>query len=181
MKIPALKSNRLLLRALQPEDAPAIEAQFSEPMANPGLARALHPDGKGHAAAWISAQATGTRGIALAITEGDRFLGTIGLEPSTIRSIGIFAPTIGYWLGAPFWGKGFMQEAVRCLLDWYLPFEPTERIGTSVFEANTRSLKVLEKLGFREVGRGSTYSQLLGKELPDIKLELTAQRYYEAI
>ncbi|WP_316861970.1 GNAT family N-acetyltransferase [uncultured Cohaesibacter sp.] len=181
MRMPSLKSDRLVLRPLLPKDVPAIEDHLSNYDVSCYLGRVPHPYAKGNAIEWIEAQSRGTVGINMAITQNDTLIGTVGLKASTEKDIGVFAPTIGYWLGAPFWGKGIMKEAVRCLLEWYLPKEPTERICASVMEKNARSLNVLTKLGFAETGKGAIYSKILDRDVPAIFLELTAQRYYETI
>ena len=181
MWFPSLKSERLVLRPLQLKDVAAIEDHLSNLDVSSYLGRIPHPYKKGNAIDWIEAQTRGTVGINMAITQNDNLIGTVGLKPSTEKDIGIFAPTIGYWLGAPFWGKGIMKEAVRCLLEWYMPNEPTERICASVMKKNARSLNVLTKLGFAEIGDGTIYSKILDQDVPAIFLELTAQRYYETI
>ena len=122
-------------------------------------------------------QAMGVAGFNLAITLDDTLIGVIGFKASSERDIGIFAPTIGYWLAPPLWGKGIMQEAARRLLDWYLPKEPTERICAAAYEDNKPSLKILSNLGFREVARCETFSQVRGEQVSQIEMELTAERY----
>ncbi len=55
---------------------------------------------------------------------------------------------IGYWLGEPFWNKGYMTDAVR--LACYLSFHYLDAIKTAagVFVGNTGSKRALEKNGF---------------------------------
>ena len=55
---------------------------------------------------------------------------------------------IGYWLGVPYWNKGYMTEAVRLIC--YLSFKQFDaaRVYATVFVGNTGSRRVLEKNGF---------------------------------
>jgi ribosomal-protein-alanine N-acetyltransferase len=55
---------------------------------------------------------------------------------------------IGYWLGVPYWNKGYMTEAVRLVC--YSSFELLDaaRAYATVFTNNMASRKVLEKNGF---------------------------------
>jgi len=55
---------------------------------------------------------------------------------------------IGYWLGVPYWNKGYMTEAVRLVC--YLSFKHLDaaRAYATVFAGNNGSRKVLEKNGF---------------------------------
>ena len=177
---PNLKSERLLLRPLEKSDAPSIEGICSQRAVSENLARVPYPYPKGSATDWLDREARGLSGINMAITHETDLIGLVGIKPSSERSVGDFVPAIGYWLDLPFWGKGYMKEAVSRLLDWYLPCEPTERIRASVFEDNSRSLNVLQKLGFCEIGRDEGYSAARGCKVPQIDLELTARHYYEA-
>ncbi|PLW76419.1 GNAT family N-acetyltransferase [Cohaesibacter celericrescens] len=179
MHYPTLNSERLVLRPPHPEDARPIEQYVSATSVNGCLIERPHPFPKGGALNWIEAQAKGVAGLNLAITHDNTFVGVIGIKASSEKTLGVFAPTIGYWLAPPFWGKGFMQEAARRLLDWYMPHEPTEKMCAAAFEDNERSLSVLSKLGFREVDRNLAFSPARGHEVPQIKMELTAERYRE--
>ena len=55
---------------------------------------------------------------------------------------------IGYWLGFPFWNKGYMTDALRLMC--YLGFEHlgVVRISAAIFKGNIRSRRVLENNGF---------------------------------
>lgn len=64
---------------------------------------------------------------------------------------------IGYWIGRPFWGQGFMTEACAALLT-----EADETLGSEdrvagVFTDNPGSIRVLEKLGFKRYGEPEHY------------------------
>lgn len=181
MRRPSLQSERLILRPLDMSDAPSIEAICSQRAVSENLANVPYPYPEGGAEDWLDREAKGLAGINMAITHEGDLIGLIGIKASSERTIGDFVPSIGYWLDLPFWGKGYMQEAVTRLLDWYLPHEPTERIRAAVFEDNSRSLSVLQKLGFCEIGRDEGYSIARGTSTPQINLELTANRYKEAM
>lgn len=55
---------------------------------------------------------------------------------------------LGYWLGQPFWGRGYMPEAARELL-WH-GFEELgmTTIWCGYYDGNVKSKRVQEKLGF---------------------------------
>jgi RimJ/RimL family protein N-acetyltransferase len=64
---------------------------------------------------------------------------------------------IGYWIGRPYWGQGFMTEACSALLT-----EADEALGcedrvAGVFTDNPGSARVLEKLGFERCGQPEYY------------------------
>ena len=75
-------------------------------------------------------------------------------QPGIIGCIDIRFPRhpqqvdIGYWLGEPFWDKGYMTDAVRlaCYLSFY--YHDAVKTAAGVFVGNTGSKRALEKNGF---------------------------------
>ena len=64
---------------------------------------------------------------------------------------------IGYWVGRPYWGRGYMTEACTALLgEADLALGPDDRVA-GVFTDNPGSARVLEKLGFEKSGEPNTY------------------------
>lgn len=57
---------------------------------------------------------------------------------------------IGYWIGEPYWGKGYSTETVRLLLNFAFEALNLLRVYTNIYEYNTGSMKVLEKVGFEK-------------------------------
>ena len=63
-------------------------------------------------APWIS---TGRpRRFAVALRETDRLIGGVGLDGST--GDGCEEPSLGYWLGQPYWRNGYGREAVAAVI-----------------------------------------------------------------
>lgn len=61
-------------------------------------------------------------------------------------------PRFGYWLGRPYWGRGYATEALGALVGFAFAQYRAEVVGAGVFADNPGSRRVLEKLGFRRVG-----------------------------
>lgn len=59
---------------------------------------------------------------------------------------------IGYWVAKPFWGKGFMVEAINLMLDFCFTKVKLHRVQAYVFPDNHGSIRVLEKAGFTREG-----------------------------
>lgn len=55
---------------------------------------------------------------------------------------------VGYWLGQPYWGRGFMTSVVAAACEFATDTWNVKRIAAHVFDGNTRSARVLEKSGF---------------------------------
>merc|ERR1711964_838776 len=60
--------------------------------------------------------------------------------------------SIGYWLGEPFWGRGYATEAVRAVTDYAFRELGVSRIEATAYSTNIGSCKVLEKAGFLKEG-----------------------------
>ena len=55
---------------------------------------------------------------------------------------------LGYWLGQPFWGRGYMPEAARALLRHGFEDLGMTAIWCGYYDGNQKSKRVQEKLGF---------------------------------
>lgn len=55
---------------------------------------------------------------------------------------------LGYWLGQPFWGRGYMPEAAGALLRHGFEDLGMTTIWCGYYEGNQKSKRVQEKLGF---------------------------------
>jgi RimJ/RimL family protein N-acetyltransferase len=56
---------------------------------------------------------------------------------------------LGYWIGQPFWGRGYATEGVRLVLDYGLTELRLDRVVACHITTNRASGRVLEKAGFR--------------------------------
>lgn len=79
--------------------------------------------------------------------EGGRPFGLIELRPTGHRA------EIGYVLGRPWWGRGFMTEAARAVVEWGLARPAIYRVWAVTDVDNTASVRVLEKTGMLREGR----------------------------
>ena len=89
-----------------------------------------------------------------AITErGDEanLIGTVGLIADPMRN-NMHAAMVGYWLDECQWGKGYMQEAVRAVLDYAFGERELSLVSGYCYVHNSRSQRVLERCGFRKEG-----------------------------
>ena len=82
----------------------------------------------------------------------DQLVGAIGLHPSREPHPKGHEFVVGYWLGKPFWGLGYMTEAVKsvCVLAFARPHLSSVLATTDVL--NEASQNVLRKAGFAFLG-----------------------------
>jgi len=75
--------------------------------------------------------------------KGDGLIGQLDVEKQKDGSV-----EVGYWLSKKHWGKGYATESLTALVG-YLRAKSTAKIRTEVNMANAKSLRVLEKCGFK--------------------------------
>jgi ribosomal-protein-alanine N-acetyltransferase len=151
---PSLRTERLVLRPFRTEDA----GRASELAGTVEVARETinipHPYPVNDAEAWIEAhpgQLARREAVTYAITLGDgsELVGAVGLILDTDNDLA----ELGYWIGKPYWGRGYATEAARAVLDWAFPALDLHRVHASHFPRNPASGRVLRKLGMVHEGR----------------------------
>lgn len=153
MAIPTLETERLLLRAFALEDASRLkELAGAREVASTTLT-IPHPYENGVAEAWIESQAEawekGKR-LSLAVTAGQEGLvGAMGLHVVLEHR----RAELGYWIGVPYWGRGYATEAARAVMDYGFGALGLHRIVARHFPRNPASGRVLAKLGMVPEGR----------------------------
>lgn len=149
----SLQTKRLLLRPLGEADAPGLFAMFSDPKV---MRYWSTPP-------WISideAHAMVTRDQkAMAAGEYVRFgleqvdTGTL-IGTCTLFSISATCrrAEVGYSLAHSAWGHGYMDEALRALLDYGFSEMNLNRVEADIDPRNNASARSLERLGFTREG-----------------------------
>ncbi len=60
---------------------------------------------------------------------------------------------LGYWIGKPFWGRGWATEAATAVVSFGFRVLGLNRIHASHYSGNLASQRVLEKIGMRYEGQ----------------------------
>ena len=85
-----------------------------------------------------------------AIEVDGRFAGQVTVN-NIVRGSAQFA-SVGYWLDRDVAGRGVMPTAVALVIDHCFRSAGLHRIEVAIRPENSNSLRVVEKLGIREVG-----------------------------
>lgn len=147
---PTLQTSRLALRALSLEDAPCLTRLVNDAEIARMTTSIPHPFPDGAAEDFIERMANcdARREGVFAVEVRDRgFAGVLGFHPD---SSGV--PEIGYWLGRPYWGQGYMTEAVGAALTWAGDGWGKRYVLSGHFTDNPASGQVLIKTGFLYTG-----------------------------
>lgn len=89
----------------------------------------------------------GLLGNIFGIFSHETFIGVGGIVPQkdVYRNNG----EIGYWIGEPFWGKGYASQTVNLLTCYAFNELKLFRVFAGVFSGNLASMKALEKNGYQ--------------------------------
>jgi RimJ/RimL family protein N-acetyltransferase len=156
MSVPVLRTERLVLRGLEPADTDAVVRVFADPgmsrffaadFSDPAQAKTMierrlgydGPEGMGH---WV-------------IELGGAVVGIGHLRPSWELPGQLVE--IGYYVDRAYGGKGLATEAAGALLDHGLSILGLPAVWALIHESNVASLKLAERLGFLDVGSGVHY------------------------
>ena len=107
-----------------------------------------HPYTIEDAVSFLELASNGSLGYLFGIYDNNTFVGCCSLipQPDVYR----INAEIGYWIGESYWGKGYATEAVKLLIDYAFEELDLLRVYACVFEYNTGSMRVLEKVGFEK-------------------------------
>lgn len=145
-----IETRRLTLRAPSPSDAVRLVALAGDFDVARMTLRMPHPYGEDDGRAFVEAVAAqDPRRAATFLIEAE--------DAGPVGVIGLFedadpAPEVGYWIGRPYWGRGFATEALEGALVWARKAWRRRALTAGHFTDNPASGRVLEKAGFLYTG-----------------------------
>jgi ribosomal-protein-alanine N-acetyltransferase len=86
-----------------------------------------------------------------------------GLTLGQVRRGVAQAASLGYWIGAPYAGQGYMTDAVRTLVPFVFDHLRLRRIEAACLPTNDPSIRLLEKVGFQREGYARSYLCIAGE------------------
>ena len=105
-------------------------------------------------------QAREYRALPFAVTVDDEFAGQVTVT-NIVGGSARWAQ-VGYWVDRRYAGQGVIPTAVALVVDYCLLELHLHRIEVAIRPENTASLRVVEKLGFTEVGYAPVYLHIDG-------------------
>ena len=175
-----IRTKRLLLRPLCADDTEPVFALFANWEVIRWLSSPPWPYTRSDASSFIELcdRNRSDDEAELAIALDGRVIGCIGMRVWPARHLQSGpGPFVGYWLGQPYWGNGYMTEAARSFLARILATHACDAIYSGVFAGNVASLRVQEKLGFARDGETTLYSKPRGGDYPHVNTRLTRSAF----
>jgi [ribosomal protein S5]-alanine N-acetyltransferase len=118
--------------------------------------------------------------MSLFIFENGKGRLTGGISMGNIRRGVAQSAQIGYWMGEEHAGKGYMGAAIRLMLEHGFGVMRLNRIEAACIPDNERSIRVLEKAGFRREGLLRSYLRINGAWRDHLLYAITADDYRQA-
>lgn len=150
--IPTLHANRILLSPFTLDDAAPVRRYAGDPKVARTTLHVPHPYPDGAAEKWIASHLLHyleKRNAVFAVRSptGD-VIGAINLGLNMKDEMA----ELGYWIGVPFWNKGFCTDAARRVVQFGFDELGLNRIYARHLDGNTGSGRVMEKIGMKKEG-----------------------------
>jgi RimJ/RimL family protein N-acetyltransferase len=156
MAIPVLRTERLVLREPALADAPAVLVFRGDPRVQRFNDEPLRDVAAAEEfISFLRADSAAGARRHWAITAEGEVIGLIGLhtwERHHRRA------ELGYDMAVSHWGQGIASEAARAVIDYGFTTMRLHRIQAHTIADNHRSVRLLERLGFRREGTLREYS-----------------------
>jgi RimJ/RimL family protein N-acetyltransferase len=176
MNIP--ETERLVMRPWRDQDAASLYEYARDPRVGPRAGWPVHTSVENSLD--IIRGVLSAEGIyAITIRPDDRAVGSIGLMIGTASNL-ILPPNegeIGYWIGVPFWGRGYTPEATKEMIRHGFEDLGLDALWCGWFDGNSQSRRVGEKCGFRHVRSGERYWPLIDKTMLQHVSRLTRREW----
>ncbi len=151
--LPALETDRLILRKMTPDDAGAVFAYASDPEVTRYVVWDTHrsiQDSRAFLELAVQKYKSGGEPDWGIVYKGDhRFVGTCGFVGWDVDHA---RAEIGYVLSREYWGRGLMPEALRAMIAFGFERMGLNRIEARCIAENAASARVMEKVGMTYEG-----------------------------
>jgi ribosomal-protein-alanine N-acetyltransferase len=152
-KRPVLETQRLILRPFELTDAEDVQRLAGEREIADTTLNIAHPYEDGMAEEWIATHGEGFEAgrlcnFAITLRETGDLVGAMGL----VINRRFDHAELGYWIGKPYWGRGYCTEAGQAVISYGFSNLGLHRIHASYFARNRASGRVMRKLGMKQEG-----------------------------
>ncbi|MBV8326912.1 GNAT family N-acetyltransferase [Chryseobacterium sp.] len=148
-EFPVIKTERLLLSQLEEKDIPLITEYLKHKIYSDLTSNIPYPYTENDAKLWLKMSLDAfenNSGYTFAIRDQEgQLMGAIGLHDRDDDKA-----EMGYWIGIPFWNKGYVTEAAKAIVDFGFTKMNFNKIFATHFLHNPASGKIMEKIGMEK-------------------------------
>ncbi|MDO4913449.1 MAG: GNAT family N-acetyltransferase [Bifidobacteriaceae bacterium] len=155
----SLTTQRLLLRKWEKEDAQALYSLASNPKIGQGAGWQPHKNIEESQQIIEHVLKPSQHCYAITLQEIQEIIGCIELRLACKEAYEFLNNydanqvfEIGYWLGEPYWGKGYMKEACQSLISYAFNYCQAQAVIALHNISNMRSQYVMQSLGMEYLG-----------------------------
>lgn len=177
----AIATPRLRLRPVQERDVDALWPYVSDADFPRFMSWDAHRD-RDETFEWVAqcvrSLETG-HGVTWAILHEGKACGCVSLMGVTwqFRAWRVDRAELGYWLAAPLHGQGLMTEVALATMAWGFDTLGLHKITVGCIEDNIASRRVIEKVGFRLLGREDDHLWRFGRWWNHLRYEMTVSEW----
>jgi [ribosomal protein S5]-alanine N-acetyltransferase len=147
-ELPTIVTERLVLRPFALSDAADVQRLAGEWAVADTTLSIPHPYPDGAAGQWISSHAERFERreimtLAVTLRDGGELAGCISLRLHDAHG----RAELGYWMGVPYWNRGYCSEAARALVAYGFEQLGLHRIYAHHLTRNPASGRVMQKAG----------------------------------
>lgn len=138
-----IRTHRLFLTRVTLADAKDIQRLAGDKKVSYDALNIPHPYESGMAEAWIESLGNDPNVFAIRRYRNEPLIGLVGLMIAPEHD----TAELSYWIGKPYWGKGYATEAASAILAFGFDQLRLNRIYATSLARNAASARVLEKIG----------------------------------
>jgi RimJ/RimL family protein N-acetyltransferase len=176
-KFEPIVTERLVLRPLQTRDRARLIHLANNWRVAKNLGTMPYPYTDAAADDWLGKQQglwDAGKTVPLAITIDDELVGGIGVG---VRDHDDWE--LGYWLGEPYWNRGYASEAAFALRDYAFERLKLPRMVAGHYADNHASGRILTKIGFRYTKEAKRFCLARGADVVCLEMTLPRERWLE--
>ena len=176
---PVFVTERLILRPWLITDAEALYRYASDPGVGPMAGWPVHTSAQ-NSREIIEGVLSEPDTYAIVRIDTGEPIGSVGLMlAGREKDIEPGNGEIGYWIGRPFWGNGYIPEAAREMMRRGFEDHKCSRVFVGYYDGNEKSKRVSEKCGFHfDHTTENKDVPLLHKKLTEHFTVMTAEEYF---
>ena len=142
-------TERLILRPWVEDDAESLYEYAKDPAVGPVAGWPAHTSVE-NSLEIIKNVLSAPETYAVCLKKDNKAIGSIGLiSPMQSHTAAAKDETeVGYWIGVPFWGKGYIPEAVRAMQKRAFEDLGYNAMWCGYYDGNEKSKRCQEKCGF---------------------------------
>lgn len=144
-----IETERLILRPWEESDAESLYEYAKDPRVGPVAGWPVHTSVE-NSLEIIRTVFSAEETYAVCLKTDNRAIGSVGLIPpaQTVTETPSTELEIGYWIGVPFWGNGYIPEAVKALQKRAFEDLGCTALWCGYYDGNEKSKRCQEKCGF---------------------------------